>query len=196
MEPTNIAPSISKSLRVHTCSRKPLLARSYRKAVILALHLLGISQNFLRGYTAPQHQFDGHHGDPQIKPQRCIADIPLVQLFFFLFGYELGAIDLGPSADTRANRKSYRRVRGLILREQGSRPDQGHFAKQHIQQLRQFIKTRRPQESANCGRSSAARRRMPSRVKRRFQGSKFVDQERPALAAKPFLPEENGWAYI
>src|SRR5262249_32808045 len=79
-----------------------------------------------------------------------IADIPLVQLFFFSFGYELGAIDLVPSADTRANRKSYRRVRGLIFREQGSRPDHGHFAKQHIQQLRQFIETRRPQESANC----------------------------------------------
>src|SRR5215831_3835579 len=58
---------ISKSLRVHTCSRKPLLARSYRKAVILALHLLGISQNFLRRYTAPQHQFDGHHDNPKIK---------------------------------------------------------------------------------------------------------------------------------
>src|SRR5262245_32888162 len=54
-----IAPS-SPSHRAFT--RVPLLARSYRKAVIiLALHLLGISQNFLRRYTAPQHQFDGHH---------------------------------------------------------------------------------------------------------------------------------------
>src|SRR6516162_4593329 len=58
---------ISESLRVHTCSREPLLARSCRKAVILALHLLAISQNFLRRYTAPQHQFDGHHDNPKIK---------------------------------------------------------------------------------------------------------------------------------
>jgi hypothetical protein len=27
---------------------------------------------------------------PQIKPHRCIMDIPLVQLLFFFFGYELG----------------------------------------------------------------------------------------------------------
>src|SRR5262249_4140185 len=58
---------ISKSSRVHTCSRKPLLARSCYKGVILALHLLGISQNFLRRYTAPQHQFDGHYDNPKIK---------------------------------------------------------------------------------------------------------------------------------
>jgi len=34
--------------------------------------------------------FDCHHGDPQ--PPACIVDIPLVQVLFFLFGYELGAI--------------------------------------------------------------------------------------------------------
>src|SRR5262245_41731167 len=121
-------------------SRQPLLVlvRSYLKAVILALHLFCISQNLLRGYTASQQECDGHGGDPQIKPQRCIADIPLVQLLFFLFGYELGAIDLGPAADTRANQKSYRRVRGVILRAQVSGSGRGHFASMTLPLLRQF----------------------------------------------------------
>src|SRR5262245_51776184 len=103
--PTKIAPRLQIIAPSHV-SREPLLVlvRSYLKAAILALHLFCISQKFLRGYTASQQQFDGHHGDPQIKPQRCIADIPLVQLFFFLFGYELGAIDLRPSADTGTDR--------------------------------------------------------------------------------------------
>jgi hypothetical protein len=37
--------------------------------------------------------------------QATAVDIPLVELLFFLFGYELGALDLRPAADTRANRK-------------------------------------------------------------------------------------------
>jgi hypothetical protein len=61
MEPPRRSRLISKSLQVHTCSRKPLLARSYLKAIVLALHLFGISQDFLRGYRAPQYHFDGHH---------------------------------------------------------------------------------------------------------------------------------------
>src|SRR5262249_52504156 len=45
---------IFRSLRVHTCSRQPVLVRSYLNAVIPALHLFCISQNFLRRYTASQ----------------------------------------------------------------------------------------------------------------------------------------------
>src|SRR5215831_1079008 len=45
---------IFRSLRVHTCSRQPVLVRSYLNAVIPALHLFCISQNFLRRYSASQ----------------------------------------------------------------------------------------------------------------------------------------------
>jgi hypothetical protein len=58
---------ITKSLRVHMCPRT-LLAGNYRKAVIPALHMFCISQNFLRGYTTPHYDVDGHHKDSQVEP--------------------------------------------------------------------------------------------------------------------------------
>jgi hypothetical protein len=74
MEPPRRSRLISKSLQVHTCSRKPLLARSYLKAIVLALHLFGISQDFLRGYRARQYHFVARFLLSFALHRRCIRD--------------------------------------------------------------------------------------------------------------------------
>ena len=43
---------------LHVLARSTPRRKTYLKADILALHLFGISQDFLRGHTASQHHFD------------------------------------------------------------------------------------------------------------------------------------------
>src|SRR5262249_7230221 len=105
-----------------------------------ALNLLSVSQSLRRRPGAYHHQeAESPHGDPQVEPQRGIADVPLVHLFLFFFGYELRSVYLRPPTDARPYQKSNGRVRGLILGEEGSRSDQRHVANQNVQQLRQLI---------------------------------------------------------
>ena len=49
---------------LHVLARSTPRRKIYLKTVILELHLFCISQDLLRGYTASQDHFDGHHDDP------------------------------------------------------------------------------------------------------------------------------------
>src|SRR5947208_6907311 len=139
----------------------------------------------------PSEHPERHQCDFEVKPERRMADVPLVKLLLFLFGDELGAIDLSPSGNSWTNRKPQRGVRGLILRQQRPRPNQRHIPEQHVDELRQFINPRRAQEATYRRRLSVTQSRPSRRIKGRTQGPVLVDQEWPPSPAGALLPEQN-----
>src|ERR1700730_9463366 len=75
----------------------------------------------------------------------------------------------------------------------GARPDQGHAAVEHIEQLRQFIDACPAQPFANAGYTavdcSGLNNRRP--VLHDEHGSKLVNRKAPAIETAAFLPEED-----
>src|SRR5262249_9370979 len=65
-----------------------LSARPYRSAVRLRLSVAAL---------ASQHEYDCLADDLEVKPQRRIADIPLVECVFFFRGDELSTVHLCPA---------------------------------------------------------------------------------------------------
>src|SRR6185312_6306305 len=132
-----------------------------------------------------------HQCDFEVKPERRVANVPLVKFLLFLLGDELGAIDLSPASNSRTNRQPQRGVRGLILRQQRARPNQRHIPEQYVDELRQFINPRRAQEATYRRGLSVTQSRPSFGIKGRTQGPVFVDQEWPPPPAGALLPEQN-----
>src|ERR1700719_4264431 len=95
----------------------------------LHLHLFDIGRAFLRGEAAAHRHRQCHQRYTYVKEERSIPYIPFVELFLFLLGNELTAVDLRPTADPRTHRKPDRSIIGLVLRQQRPRPDKRHLAK-------------------------------------------------------------------
>ena len=112
---------------------------------------VGLTQGLLEPALAGEHENQRKQCSAQIEPERCVLDVPIIQRAFFFCGYKIAAIDLRPTRNTRTDQKAEIAIAWLVLRQQRPGTDQRHLADQNIEQLRQFIDARPPQEIANPG---------------------------------------------
>src|SRR5580704_14574047 len=70
----------------------------------------GAIDGFFRSTRTSECELERHDNDTQVEPQRSVADIPLVQLIFFLRRQHLGAIHLSPAGNARTHSESSGRV--------------------------------------------------------------------------------------
>ena len=110
------------------------------------------------------------------------------------------AADLSPAGDARFQGVPFH-VAGNIspknlneVRPLGSRSYQAHVSTQHIDELREFIQPRRPQDSAQT-RHPLILRRCPSSVARigagRCHGREFIDPKLSTVLSHALLFEKN-----
>src|ERR1700730_15218631 len=80
----------------------------------------------------------------------------------------------------------------VVRDSMGARPDQGHAAVEHIEQLRQFIDARPAQPFANAGYTAVVCLGLNNRrpVLHDAHGSKLANLKAPAIEAAASLPEQ------
>src|SRR5258705_1549667 len=106
------------------------------------------------------------------------------------------ATDLSPTGDARFQRMPLQVARDISsknlnkVRPLRSRPDQTHVSAQHIEELREFVQPRRPQDSTQS-RYPLILRRCPARIARvragRCHGRKLIDPEFSAMLSHTTL---------
>ncbi len=140
----------------------------------------------------------------QIEPYRPMLDV--IQIVFdapIQVGVSAPTVHLSPAGDAGLDHVLFHVIRHLILeyfdkiRALRPRPDQGHVALKHIDQLRQFVKAGFTQETAKPGSPFFARLR-PNRTGFGFgihrHRAELQHVERTVVPANPFLPiKHRAW---
>lgn len=119
---------------------------------------------------APHREYSGVQQNSQVHKEAAILEVVKVVLNVFMDQVSAVSAKLPQPGDARVDLKALALALSITAHDEWhfrSRPDQAHIAFQHIEQLRQLIKTGAPQVSAygrdsripGIGRRALVRRR-------------------------------------
>ena len=125
--------------------------------------------------------------------------IPHIQLEFLLPADGIASMALRPSGDSRADLMSpglFWTVKGQILRQEGSRSDQGHITFQHVDELREFVNRSRTDKLPDPGQPLLIRQQITIRIPLIRHGLELDDMENPGILSGTGLQKESSGALI
>ena len=100
---------------------------------------------------------DGVGQDPQVEDGTTVVDVPDVEREPLVPRRRVAPVHLCPAGDARPNLQAAGlpvAVAGEVLHRQRPRADEAHLAGHHVDERRQLVEARRPQESAEPGERS------------------------------------------
>jgi hypothetical protein len=90
---------------------KPL---RYEGFYVIGLKGVGLAHGSFGPTLAGEQKNDRVERDAEVKPERGVMDIPVVERALFFGGHQIAAIDLGPTGNARSNRESQVTIGRLI----------------------------------------------------------------------------------
>ena len=143
---------------------------------------------------AAQDHADGVGEDAGVEGQRRVVDVPDVEGQAFVPRRRVATVHLGPAGDARPNLQPaglFVAVPVEVAHRQRPRPDERHLAAHDVDERRQLVETRRPQESADPGETLGVVLRAGLVGVRRSHRAELDELERPAAAAAASLAEQH-----
>ena len=110
--------------------------------------------------VAAQHHAHGAGEDADVEGERCVVHVPDVHGQPVVPPRRVAPVHLGPAGDARPDLQPAGLgvvVPGEVRHRQGPRPDERHLAAHHVEQRRQLVEARRPQEPADPGQRAPCR---------------------------------------
>ena len=134
--------------------------------------------------------------DAQIQERAGVADVPAVEHAALLGAEPVAAVDLGPAGDAGADRDPVGDAVRQVARQQRPRADQRHLAAQHVEELRQFVEPRAPQQAPDQRDPFRLRDGCALRVARAAHGPELVEDEGAHASAGAELAEQDRAALV
>lgn len=136
----------------------------------------------------------GRHGeDLKIDPEGMVGYVPEVEIEFFFPGQGVPTIHLCPARNARQDIMPallFDCVAIEVLHQQGPGPYQAHVALDDVDQFRQFVKARAPEQLPEPCQPLAVRFRIGRDPGRKLaHGAELIDGERLPLDTRPPLAE-------
>ena len=138
-----------------------------------------------------EHHRDGPCRDLKIEREACISHIPDIESRLVFRRNIPASHDLRPAGETRADKQPGPVFVGLIAGQKRPRTNDGHFAMENIEQLRQLIEPQAAHDGADAGNPFRVGKPSSIGVMRRSHGAEFVKFEGSATEPWALLPEQD-----
>ena len=134
--------------------------------------------------------------DAQVDREAGVAQVPGIEGDPLVDAQPIAAVDLRPAGDAGRKRDRLGDPLPQVARREGPRADERHLAAQHVDELRQLVEPRAPQDAPDRRGPCAVRERCAIGIAGAAQGAELVERERAHAAARMHLAEQDRAALV
>ena len=136
--------------------------------------------------------------DLAVEAKGPVVDVPDVQRELVVPRERVAAVDLRPARDPRPHLVPpllLGCVEIEVLHQQRARADEAHLAREHVEQLRELVEARAPEEPPERGESRRVGQQLTAAIAGVGHGAELHERERHSVASRAQLSEHHRRAH-